>query len=49
LIRSAGILLNIYREVTFKTCTTMYGFEKNNRQDDLLEHRYFDVKIQIPL
>ena len=24
LIRSAGILLNIYREVTFKTCTTMY-------------------------
>jgi hypothetical protein len=27
----------------------MYGFEKNNRQDDLLEHRYFDVKIQIPL
>ena len=24
MIRNAGILLNIYREVTFKTCTTMY-------------------------
>jgi hypothetical protein len=28
---------------------TSSGFEKNNRQDDWLEYRYFDVKIQIPL
>lgn len=26
-----------------------FRIRKNNRQDDWLEYRYFDVKIQIPL